>query len=423
MIGYPSIDKPWLKWYDDKVVSSNLPQNTLYGYLYENNKDYKERVALNYFGRKINYGKLFENIEKTARSLKANGVDENSIITVLMPTLPETVYLLYAISKIGAIANMLDPRTSPEGILNYITEVNSEFLIVVDVAYQKISNIFSKTNIKKTLIVSPADSLPPIVNSLYRLKNKNTIPFNSNCINWKRFIADGKNYLEDTEYPYNRDRAVVIVHTGGTTGVPKGVLLTNDNLNASAYQCQFCGVDFKREHTWLNIMPPFIAYGVGNGLHLPLLIGMEVFLIPQFDPNKFDELLIKHRPNHMVGAPSHYESILNSKKLIGEDLSYIIAPTVGGDTMDIALEEQTNQFFIKHNCSYQVTKGYGMSEVCAAVSLCVSNECNRIGSVGIPLTHTIISIFDVETGEELPYNTQGEVCILSPNTMLSYFNN
>lgn len=423
LTGYPSIDKPWLKWYDAAIVSSDLPQKTLYSYLYENNKDHKKRVALNYFGRKISYGELFNNIEKTARSLKVNGVNENSIVTVLMPTLPETVYLLYAISKIGAVANMVDPRTSAQEISNYINEVDSKFLIVIDVAYKKTKDILKETKVKKTLVISPADSLPPIINLIYRLKDKTTITYSSNCINWKQFISEGKDYLSYTESPYQQNRAVVIVHTGGTTGVPKGVLLTNDNLNAAAYQCQFCGINFRREHTWLNIMPPFIAYGVGNGLHLPLLIGMEVILIPQFDPKKFDKLLIKHRPNHMVGVPSHYGDIMNSAKMKNRDLSYIIAPTVGGDTMDSALEEEINKFLKEHNCCYQVTKGYGMTEVCAAVSLCVSNECNRIGSVGIPLTHTTISIFDSETGEELPYNTKGEVCITGPNTMLGYFHN
>ena len=420
---YPSIDKPWLKWYDEAIVSSDLPQRTLYSYLYENNKDYKERVALNYFGRKIKYGELFENIEKTARSLKANGIGENSIVTISMPTLPETVYLLYAISKIGATANMVDPRTSSEGILDYINEVNSEFLIVLDVAYPKIQGILSKTNVKKTLVISPADSLPPIIKTLYKVKNKTNITYSSNCITWKSFIEEGKNYSKSTDCSYEQNKPVVIVHTGGTTGRPKGVLLSTYNLNAAAFQCQYCGLDFKRDHKWLNIMPPFIAYGVGNGLHLPLIIGMEVVLIPQFDPNKFDELLIKHRPNHMVGVPSHYGNIINSNKMQKHDLSHIITAIVGGDTMDSELEKQTNIFFKEHNCPNQIIKGYGMTEVCAAVSVCTSNECNKIGSVGIPLTHTIISIFNPENGEELAYNTQGEVCMTGPNTMIEYYNN
>ena len=423
LTGYPSIDKPWLKYYSKEAINAQLPACTIYDYLYESNKDYRGRTALNYFGRKISYGELFENIEKAARALKQNGVDKGSIVTILMPTLPETVYLFYALGKIGAIGNMVDPRTSAEGICDYIREVESDLLIIVDVVLPKIADILSKTTIKKVLVISPADSLPPVMSALYKMKQRKSPKFNDACIRWKAFIAEGAAYTGKTNIEYEQNRPVVIVHTGGTTGRPKGVMLTNDNLNVSAYQCDISGLDFQRKHTWLNIMPPFIAYGVGNGLHLPLTVGMEVILIPQFDPNKFDELLLKYRPNHMTGVPSHYGNIINSPTLKNVDLSYLIEPIVGGDSMNIDLEKQTNQFFKNHNAKCHVVKGYGMTEVSAAVSVCATDSCNQIGSVGIPFTHTIISIFDVENAEELLYNQQGEVCITGPNTMLGYYKN
>lgn len=200
-------------------------------------------------------------------------------------------------------------------------------------------------------------------------------------------------------------------------------MLTNDNLNASAFQSRISGLDFQREHTWLNIMSPFIAYGAGNGLHLPLIVGMEVIPIPQFDPAKFDELLLKHKPNHMTGVPSHYGHIIHSKKLKNKDLSHLIEPIVGGNSMNIELEQQTNQFFVQHNSPCRVVKGYGMTEVSAAVSVCAVDGCNEIGSAGIPFTHTLISIFDPQSGEECRYNEKGEVCISGPNTMVGYFKN
>ena len=423
LTGYPSIDKPWLKYYSEEALNAKLPACTIYDYLYESNKDYRGRTALNYFGRKISYGELFENIEKAARALKQNGVGKGSIVTVLMPTLPETVYLFYALGKIGAIGNMVDPRTSAEGIRDYIQEVGSELLIAVDVVLPKAADILSKTTIKKVLVISPADSLPPVMRTLYKVKQGKSPKINSLCIRWKSFIAEGTAYIGDTDTEYERNLPVVIVHTGGTTGRPKGVLLTNENLNASAVQCQISGLDFQRNHTWLNIMPPFIAYGVGNGLHLPLIVGMEVILIPQFDPKKFDELLLKHKPNHLTGVPSHYGNILNSPKMKNQDLSFVIEPIVGGDSMNIELENQTNHFFGTHNGKCRIVKGYGMTEVSAAVSVCATKACNKIGSVGIPFTHTTISIFDPETNEELPYNQQGEVCMTGPNTMLGYYEN
>lgn len=423
LTGYPSIDKPWLKYYSQEAISAALPECTIYDYLYESNKDYRGRTALNYFGRKISYGELLENIEKTARALRQNGIGKGSIVTILMPTLPEAVYLFYALGKIGAIANMVDPRTSAEGIRDYIQEVGSELLVVVDVAMPKIGKILGQTPVKRVLVISPSDSLPAALKILYRIKPQNRRRLDSACVNWRAFIAEGTDYAGATGAGYEKNRPVVIVHTGGTTGRPKGVMLTNDNLNASAIQCRISGLDFQRTHTWLNIMPPFIAYGVGNGLHLPLIVGMEVILIPQFDPKKFDELLLKHRPNHLTGVPSHYGNILNSNKMKKQDLSFIIEPIVGGDAMNIELEKQTNQFLVGHNGKCKIVKGYGMTEVSAAVSVCATQACNKIGSVGIPFTHTTISVFNPETNEELSYNQQGEICMTGPNTMLGYFNN
>ena len=185
------------------------------------------------------------------------------------------------------------------------------------------------TSAKQVIVISPSDSLAFPKKQLYKAFKAPRIKYESRCERWKDFIRNGR-LQKVKDSPYQKDECCVIVHTGGTTGTPKGVMLSNDNLNCSAFQCFNSSLDFKRTHRWANIMPPFIAYGVGNGLHLPLVVGMEVILIPSFDPNKFDELLLKYHPSHMAGVPSHYENIMNSQKMKDEDISYLISPIVGG---------------------------------------------------------------------------------------------
>lgn len=427
--GYASIDKPWEQFYTKYAIEAEIPKRTIYEDLYENNKDYLDSYALNYFGRKITYREFFCNIDNTAKALLRYGVKKGDIVTIASPTLPEAIYLFYALSKIGAIANMVDPRTSKEGIEDYINEVESDMLFIVDVAYPKVKDVKKNTTVKEVVTISPSDSLPFGLSLGYKAKEtienfKNKTPkVEKDATSWKDFYKTGIEPGKFVYPEYEENYPVVIVHTGGTTGKPKGVMLSNDNINAASIQTVNSGIDFKREHTWLNIMPPFIAYGIGNGLHLPLICGMEVILIPQFNPNEFDKLMIKHKPNHMVGVPSHYGSIIKSPRMNKRDLSYVIAPTVGGDKMDENLEIETNKFLREHNCSYKVCKGYGMTEVNAGVAVCTSNETNDIGSVGIPLPKTTIAIFDPETNEELKYGEVGEVCITGPNTMLGYFKN
>ncbi len=422
LTGYPSIDKPWLKYYTQEQIKAELPKCKIYDYVWDSNKDYQNRIALDYFDRKITYSQLFDGIEKAAKAFQSQGVVVGDVVCLLTVTLPEAIYSFYGLNRIGAISNMIDPRTSVDGIRAYIEEVKANTIVVIDAAFEKVIEAVNGTDVKHIVIISPSDSLPFPKNMLYKLFKAPRIKLDNRCMRWDQFIIKG-NGQKVTDTHYEPNQCCVIVHTGGTTGTPKGVMLTNDNLNCSAFQCYNTSIDFQREHNWLDIMPPFIAYGVGNGLHLPLVTGAEVALIPAFDPDKFDELLIKYKPVHMVGVPSHYEKIVSSPKMKDQDLSYIIAPVVGGDSIQKELEEKVNEFFAGHNCKWNLVKGYGMTEVSAAVSVCVSNESNKIGGVGIPFAHTVISIFDTETGEELTYNQKGEICMTGPNTMIGYFNN
>ncbi len=422
--GYPSIDKPWLKYYSEQAINTDIPECTVYDYLWKQNKDYLNCPALRYFDRRISFGEMFENIEKAAKAFTAIGLQKGDIIIMATVTTPETVYAFYALDRLGIIPNMVDPRTSTEGMREYIQEVNAKVVLTLDVAYPKIKKAIVGTSVEKIIVTSPVDSLPTIKKALFITSNKikgETYRFASNCIRWNHFIANGSN-SKFSEVPYEKDACCVIVHTGGTTGFPKGVMLSNENINALVWQSIMTGIDMQREHTWMDIMPPFIAYGIGMGLHLPLVIGMETILIPSFHAKKFDELLLKHKPVHMVGVPSYWGTIINSKKLAKQDLSFIIAPTVGGDTMDTTLERNSNEFLRKHGCNYPITKGYGMTEVSAGVAGTVV-ENNEIGSVGVPFVKTIISVFDPETGKEMKYNEQGEICISGPNVMLGYYNN
>lgn len=430
LTGHPSIDKPWLKYYTKEQIQADMPQMSAYRYLFEKNKKYLSRTALSYYGRKIIFDELFNKIEETAKALKTIGVKENDIVTISMPNTPEAAYLFYAMSKIGAIANMVDPRTSAEGLKNYIEEVESNLVIIVDSYYNKVKDLIKTGNVKQIIAISPSESLPFGLNLGYKAKefidglknSKNKITLEDGTMSWSKFIKNGKEYKLNTEVEFRSNRPLVIEHTGGTTGIPKGVVLSNENINAVALQSVLTGIDMKREHNWMDIMPTFIAYGVGMGLHLPLTIGMETILVPQFDPAKFDELLLKYKPIHMVGVPSYWGTIIKSKKLANKDLSYIIAPTVGGDAMDHTLEQQANDYLKEHNCSSKITKGYGMTEVTGGVAGTV-DENNHIGSVGIPFVKTTISVFEPDTEQELMYGQDGEVCITGPNTMIGYFNN
>lgn len=227
------------------------------------------------------------------------------------------------------------------------------------------------------------------------------------------------------DYPnYQKDTPAVVVHTGGTTGLPKGVVLSNENVNAIAHQ-YFYGLQPERRQRFLNIMPPFIAYGIAIGIHMPLCCGNTDILIPQFAPSEFASLMIKYKPNHFCGVPTHFDSLMDSPQMKDFDLSFLVSAGVGGDHLSLKNEEKINHFLKSHGSKHKVSKGYGMTETCSCSCSCLiyNDDSNEVGSVGVPLIGNTVAIYEIGSQKELPYNEQGEICVTGPTTMLGYYDN
>ena len=220
MTGYPSIDKPWLKYYTKEQINAKLPRLKAYDYIYIENKAYPNDIAFNYYGRKITYSSFFQETEKAAKAFLKLGIHEGDIVAVIAVSLPEVIYSFYGLNRIGAVANMIDPRTSAEGIREYIEEADIKTVVVIDLAYEKIVKVIQKSGVKNVIVVSPADSLPQTTTVLYRI-SKGKVQINKTHFDWYSFIENGKEQ-EFIESPYRENECCVIVHTGGTTGVPKG---------------------------------------------------------------------------------------------------------------------------------------------------------------------------------------------------------
>ena len=215
---------------------------------------------------------------------------------------------------------------------------------------------------------------------------------------------------------------MAITYTGGTTGFPKGVMLTNDSINAVGFNFIHAGIVHEKGQRFLGIMPIFSSYGLVCGIHMPLTLGLELALIPRFYPLKMGEYVRKYKPEHMIATPAFYEILIDSEEMKGFDLSFILTLGSGGDSMNAGLEAKMQAFMDSHGIRYPLAQGYGMSEVSAAATFCVNDRYKK-GSVGIPCVTTTIGIFDPETGEELGYNEPGEVCITGASMMKGYVNN
>ncbi len=417
---YASQAKPWLKYYDQKFIDQTLPALSAFEYVCQRSKNHLNDTALEYYGRKFTYADLIVNVKKTAAALRGAGVKKGDIITVVSIMTPEIIALFYAADMIGATLNLVDPRYSVEGIREYIEEVDSHLLVCLNVVYERCRQAAKRTNAEKVIVLSPADSLPPLMAVGYKLTTPDKNKYASNVIRWKQFIKGGEGQSTAAE-PYDPDHACVVVHTGGTTGSPKGVMLTDDCFNGIALQFQAYPKLFHRGQKLMNVMPPFIAYGFACGIHLPLVLGFTVIIIPNLDPAKLGSLVLKHKPEHMFGVPTHYQQLASDPKLRDKDLSFIINYAAGGDSLSRGAEQTVNDFLAAHGARYPIAKGYGMTEVSSAATVAAGLD-NKPGSVGIPMVNTVVAAFEPGTDQELPIGQRGELCISGPCLMKGYYN-
>ena len=417
---YASQAKPWLKYYDQKFIDQTLPALSAFEYVCQRSKNHLNDTALEYYGRKFTYADLIVNVKKTAAALRGAGVKKGDIITVVSIMTPEIIALFYAADMMGATLNLVDPRYSVEGIREYIEEVDSHLLVCLNVVYERCRQAAKRTNVEKVIVLSPADSLPPVMAVGYKLTTPDKNKYASNVIRWKQFIKGGEGQSTAAE-PYDPDHACVVVHTGGTTGSPKGVMLTDDCFNGIALQFQAYPKLFHRGQKLMNVMPPFIAYGFACGIHLPLVLGFTVVIIPNLDPAKLGSLVLKHKPEHMFGVPTHYQQLAADPKLRDKDLSFIINYAAGGDSLSRGAEQTVNDFLAAHGARYPIAKGYGMTEVSSAATVAAGLD-NKPGSVGIPMVNTVVAAFEPGTDQELPIGQRGELCISGPCLMKGYYN-
>ena len=283
-------DKVWMKYYSEEAKNAKLPDCTAYDYLKRLNKDRYDAPALHYYGNDITFGELVDRIEATAQAFCAAGVRPGDIVSFVSVQIPETIASIYALNKIGATANMIDPRMDVTSISRMITNSGSKVLVTLDIAWPKIKQIKSLVNQDLIITQSAATSLPYIQKVAMQIKSRTAIEYTADVITWKEFIKRGEGVVA-VEVPYEGDTAVAITYTGGTTGFPKGVVLTNDSVNPVVINFKYCDVVHYDNDRYLGIIPVFSAYGLVCGMHMPLCLRMTLVPIPRFIPQQIGKLV------------------------------------------------------------------------------------------------------------------------------------
>ena len=409
---------------ENAELGFDVPDVSMFGMLKISAESHPEALAYEYFGTKATYKELVTKIEKVSGCYSSLGVKKGDIVTIVMPNTPESVISIYALNRIGAVANIVHPLSAQEEIKNYLNSSESEIALCVDLCYQKIVNIINDTKLKKVVLVSAGDSMPSVMKALYSIKTaKNPKPNknDSRFLLWKNFIKCGKGVREYLPVGKENNKASVILHSGGTTGIPKDIQLTNSNFNSFGVQAVLTLRDVSVGDKILAILPIFHGFGLGVCVHVSFCFGACSVLIPQFNAKKFVGTLKKYKPTMLFGVPTLYEALIKSEGADKLDLSFLKYVVSGGDSLPKPLENNVNEFLSSHNSSVKICEGYGMTEGLAALSLSVGKGY-KSGTIGKPLIGNKMCVVNPGTTEVLPVDCEGELCVSGPTVMLGYRN-
>ncbi len=422
IVGYPEIDKVWLRNYTDQAIFTNKFNGNIIDYLKEKNANNLDDVAIEYFTTKYKYKEFFEKVDNIAKSFLEAGVKKGDSVTIALPNIPEYYFAVYGLNSIGAIANIIDLRLKDEKLINNINKSNSKFFVGCDLFINNLLEVKDKTKINKIVVTSPSDSLNLILKGLYSLNNKNRYPKTEGMISWDSFYKLGLNSKINNTYISSKDDIAAILYTSATTGDAKAVTFKNSNFNAMAEQLKNSGFNIKQGDKFLNQVPTFLAFNIFVASHFPFSMGVKMRLLPDYQPDIFYKNIAKYKPNHTIAGPADWGSFVdNYDKAKNKNYSYLKTMVSGSDKFPTERKDIVDELFKNGGSKFKVTEGYGMSEVGAAA---VSNlpQINVKNSVGIPMIDVNVCIYDNDNDCELEYNNEGEICFSGPTVMMEYYN-
>lgn len=415
--------RPWVDFYDKGVPKTfEYPNMMLWEYMLNNMEEYPNSIAYEYYGTKVSFRKFKKEIEECARSLKEIGVKTGDIVTVIAPNIPEAIILFYAINMAGAVSNMVHPLSAKKEIESYLRMTKSKYVFALDMAIENIVEVKENTYIDKLIVLSASNKMNSIVKFAYNLtQKKSKIPNEDYIMSWSDFIDFG--YLYDGEYKIKRDMYddAIILFSGGTSGKPKGIVLSNNNLNAPTMQTGSMIEPAGPGDSILTIMPVFHALGLDVCVHTPLSKGVKCVLIPIFNYKKFARLIKQYKPNFIVGVPALLETMVNDESIQDMDLSFIKDIIIGGDILSDTIKKKVDKFMKSHGSSATARVGYGLTEGSGPSTL-MPRKIQPKESIGLPCQDMDYKIINPNTLETLEPNQEGEIVISGPNVMKGYLN-
>ena len=414
--------RPWLAHYEDGV-SAEVPVygKPLFHFLDEAARRYPDRAALRFQNTLMTYRQLKRQAECMAGRLRELGVGDGDRVAVMLPNLPQTIVLFWAILKAGGVVVMLNPLYMESELLTILNDARPRHMILLDLLWPRIASLRDRLPVETYVITGVGDALSFPLSLLYRLKELRNrqaprIPYGPDVLPWKELARGSEACVANIATP--EETPALLQYTGGTTGLPKGVPLTHGNLGSNALQVLEVIRDLRHErHSIVGLLPFFHVYGLCLGITLPAMLAATSLPLPRYVPQDVLHLINRRRPTIFPGAPSVYASLLQQKNLAQFDLKSVKLCISGSAPLSRELRRQFHEL-----TGASLLEGYGLTEASPVTHLNpLLPEQQKEGSIGMPMPGTDAMIVEPGGMEPLPPHTVGELIIRGPQVMHGYW--
>lgn len=412
-------DCPWLDAYEAGIPHHlEYPAVPLFKFLDDSAKAHPEKGAISFYGKTTSYRELESHTLRFAQALIQLGVQKGDRVMIMLPNLPQCVIAYYGALRCGAVVVMTNPLYTERELLIQVEDSGAKVIVAMDLFYPKIAKL--KNPLTHMILTSVRDALPWVLSLLYPIKAKREgqwvdVPKIPPVYDMMCLINEAPSHAPPT-LVQSSDLAL-LQYTGGTTGVPKGVMLTHGNLVANMLQCRAWLPSLKSDEIFLGVIPFFHVYGMSVCMNLAISLGATLVLLPRFIPKDVIHTIQKTRPTLFMGVQAMYVAINNYPGIRREDLASIRICISGAGPLHLEVQRQFEAL-----SGGRLVEGYGLSEASPVTHVNPIEGTRKAGSIGLPVPDTIAKVVDLETGmNRLGVDQVGELLIQGPQVMQGYW--
>ncbi|RWR05176.1 long-chain-fatty-acid--CoA ligase [Siminovitchia fortis] len=417
--------KPWLDLYPDTIPKTlEYERKPVQQYLTDTAKKYPDKTAIHFMGKELTYRELYESSLKLANYLRSLDIRKGDRVAIMLPNSPQAVISYYGILYAGAIVVQTNPLYTERELEYQMKDSGAKAIVGLDLLYPRIMKVMGNTDLEHVIVTAVKDYLPFPKNVIYPFIQKRDsgivvkVKHEGNQHLFKEIMNGASPDEVPIEFDFDNDLAL-LQYTGGTTGNPKGVMLTHKNLIANATACDAWLYKMKkREEKILGLLPLFHVYGMTTVLILGVMQGYKIILLPKFDAKNTLKTIHKQKPTLFPGAPTIYIGLLNHPDFKKYDLSSIESCISGSAPLPVEVQEK-----FEKATGGKLVEGYGLTETSPVTHANFLWDRERVkGSIGIPWPDTDAMIVSLENGEPLPPGEVGEIAVKGPQVMKGYWN-